>query len=530
MPSSTNSYSRRELRYICDKSLYHFIKIIGGSVQQGGDISPIIHKPLTLLTQDDSITRKFKLMPRIWRKSTCFTKWANIWRYLQNNEVRILIPAENIDIGSRFLDFIERQLLANKMLRWIYPELEQVDKSWTKSYRWSGSQCELPREGIYSEATFTVIGVGGAAQSGHYDFITPDDLIGKKAMESPVVMEGVLRWIDNAEELLVDPQKSVIDGVGTHWAVGDYIYYIQQNYPEFVIYKVPALKDSNLKDNNNKDECTIKWIQHPEVGESESNFPEVFSTQHYIDMINNPEKRIIFFSQQQNNPEQSEEFNKFDADWLKTYQWQRRDEGIFIKCEDGEEFNLATIPKYGIIEYGGMSSTKTLKKGCRNCILIAGQPRNSIKKFIFYCDLRKLKSTQQFKELIYNAHGEFSPIMWYIETFGQQSYILDDLQKDEDKPPGFRITSCEKDVGAEAKHRRIQNFWPAAENNEVYIHPSMKHWRGEYIVYPTGLTMDGLDAFGWLYQLKMSRKPKSDIEKLNRSRGRYRFATSGTNY
>ena len=56
------------IRQLCDRSFYHFVKIVGGSVGQGGVISPVIHKPLCDFYQDRSIHRKAIFMPRAWLK------------------------------------------------------------------------------------------------------------------------------------------------------------------------------------------------------------------------------------------------------------------------------------------------------------------------------------------------------------------------------------------------------------------------------------------------------------------------------
>ena len=148
-------------------------------------------------------------MPRDWLKSTVFTKWGAIWLYLQDPETRILIAAENERLAGRFLHWIQQQLMNNRFLREMYPELKQIDSAWSRSHRWSASECDLPRTGTYSEPTFTAIGVGGAAQSGHYTQVLIDDLVGKKAKESLLVLESVLRWFDNTPELLVQPHKDM---------------------------------------------------------------------------------------------------------------------------------------------------------------------------------------------------------------------------------------------------------------------------------------------------------------------------------
>jgi hypothetical protein len=334
MIQQTTTLNERDvvyLRAICDASLYHFIKIIGGYANQGGDISSIIHRQLCDFSQNPAIKRKVIATPRNWRKSTCFSKWRAIWKYLKNNETRMLIASENMDIGTRFLDFMERQILNNALLKMVYPELREIDSTWTKKHRWSGSQAELPRKGIYSEATFTVIGVRGAAQSGHYTDIEIDDLVGDDAMTSLAVMEAIYRWFDNVPELLLSADPSVPDAsevsiVGTFWSTADFLSYVRDKYPEYQFLIVPALKDETAIDTEN-----VKYIQHPQQGHWETNFPEHpdFSTQYYIDMQANPEKELIFWSQHQNNPHMATALEKFDSNWFRYCHTEIREEEIF---------------------------------------------------------------------------------------------------------------------------------------------------------------------------------------------------------
>jgi hypothetical protein len=519
----------------CDASLYYFIKFMGEEVQQGEDLNQYIHKPLCDIAQDERIKRKAIFMPRKWRKSTAFTKWTNIKRYLDNNNVRILIPSENETIGSRFLLFMEKMIIRNRKLRWYYPELRFIDDTWVNKNRWSGTQCDLPKTNIHSEATLTVIGVGGAAQSGHYDYITPDDLVGKKAMESAVVMEGVFLWFDNVEELTVD-ESSVIQIVGTHWGLGDFGCYVQEKYPEYLWMIVPYLKDLKLKDKPN-----INWIQNPTVEDGESNFPEKFSTKDAIRMMNNPEKRLVFFTQHQNNPTQSEEFNKIDLDWIKYYHFENKDKGSYVVCDDGSEdlFQISAMPKYGIIDPGGFSEVRK-KKGSNNAYMIGGQPVNSVKKFVLSTYAKKMKSTALFKEDVYADHRKWHPRFWRIETYGQQGGLYKDLRfvdpketlAERMKPAGFYLSSCPADVSENAKANRILELIPAVENGEIYVHISMKKLISEMGNYPQVIGgIDLLDCLAWLFQIYWTRKKKADVRELNRKKKQqFYFARQGAGY
>ena len=539
--------SRQHLRYICDRSLYWFIKIVGGSVEQGEIITEKLHKPLCDFWQSGN--RRAIFMPRGWLKSTCFTKWGAIWRYLQDNESRILIASENENIASRFLTFIEGQVFSNKMLRWLYPELKVISKEWLgaklpttgKQPRWSESQCDLPRKGVYSEATITAIGVGGAAQSGHYTDIHIDDLVGKKAMESVTVLEGIFRWQDNTKELLINPNFRDISGsrikiAGTHWGNGDYGHYVQQEYPEFKWMITPCQRWSELKDAD-----TVYWHQHPDVEEGESNWPESprYTTEHYNEMKANPQTAMIYWCQHMNCPQMSSELNKFDKSWLKFFRWEERHDGMYIVCldepEDSKEraFKLTQLPQYGVLDMGGFKETKLIKKGSVNIQMIGGQPRGSIKKFVTWFWAGKLKEPSNFVDRLVEAHEARRPVFWEIEPYGQHEFIRKYLvEETKNRGKNIRILPIklkQGDISDNAKHNRITNMIPMVANGELYLHESYKHLIGEIVNYPNSLTIDGLDTLGWMRQLHWSVRPKGSADELNRQQEQRRLqALSGS--
>jgi len=503
-------------RTLCNQSFYYFVKICGGAVEQGRIISKKLHKPLCDFWQNPEHKRKAIFLPRGWLKSTVFTKWGAIWKYLQDKETRILIVSENEKNAKRFLDFIQNQLFHNRLLRKIYPELQSIDNSWKKEHRWSATQVDLPRRGIYSEATFTAIGVGGAAQSGHYTDIHIDDLVGKKAMESTIVMDSIFRWHDNAKELLEspnynDPRGSAITIIGTHWAPGDYGNYVQQNFPEYKWMLTPCLKDVELK---NKD--SIVWHQHPTSQHGESNWPESprYTTEHYKEMEANPETQILFWSQHMNNPYRASGLNKFEYGWLKFFRFDNRDGGAYLIClddkgKDEEEFRLAEIPLYGVIDPGAFAETKALKRGSRNALLIGGQAKNSVKKFIVHTEANRIKEPEKFIDVIFNADRIWKPRRWEIETVAAQNYIYEDI-KEARRRRGkhLNISPLERDVKKDVKDSDIQALINPFFNGEIYIHRSMKDLIAEYKDYPHCLTNDLIDCLGKLFRYHMSRKPK----------------------
>jgi hypothetical protein len=487
-------------RRACDKSLYLFIKDAGGyTPKSGGDISVEIHKPICDSWQDPKVLRQFVFMPRFWRKSTALTIWGNLWEYLQNPEVRILIPSEKQDTAAKWIMQIGNQALRNARLRWLYPELLLVDDSWIKQHRWSSLYLEFPRNGIYPEATIECTGIRGAAQGGHYDVISPDDLVGEKGMESEMVLADATRWFDNIEELLIQPSLNAPDasrvhGTGTHWSPGDLGEYIQENYPEYKWFIVPARKTSNQPKREN-----IVFLNNPKVAEGESNFPAGGTTEYYVSMAANPAKEIQYWAQHMNMPTGASKMTKFDYNWLRWYTIESRvnqagGEDEYIVCDDKVEFKLKEIQKYGFIDPGGFAEMKVITRGSRNALLVAGQPETSVRKFVFEAWAGRLKEPQEFLDRLFGFHDKWKCRMWRIETIAAQKYIYKDIiEERRRKNKALPLMELDPDVGKDAKDARITALIDPISRGEYFLHKSMKDLISEVKSYPGGMTKDLVD-------------------------------------
>lgn len=530
---------RLSLRYLCDRSFFHFVKIVGGFVKQGGDLSPHLHGPICRFAQDKSIKRKAIFMPRIWRKSTTYTKWRAVWEYLQNNEIRMMLVSENQEIGKGLLEFITRQIANNEMLRWLYPELLAVDAGWTRRHRWSATQIELPRQNYYSEPTMSVLGVGAAAQSRHVDLILLDDLVGKKAMESPVVLESVIMWFNNVSELLVNPDPlsptgSEISMVGTFWAPGDLGTYIVEKCPEFHVRITPALHFSGA---DVTDTGRVKWIQHPDAADMETNYPEnvEFSTDHYKAMLADPEKELVAWAQHMNMPHKTSLLTKFSEAWFRHGHWEEvtRESGAVerqvvippLKGGGNEErHDYARIPRYMVIDPGGFAETKLIKKGSRNAIVVGGQPLGSIRKVVFDAWAGRLKEPSDFVERVFAIWAKWKPRHCYIETVGQAEYIKRDiLERARQKNIAISLSSTPPATSANAKDDRITALIPRMENGEIVFMTdcgAINDIKTEIKTFPNSLTRDLADCLGWLNQLVWTRQPMKDMAKVNADRNR----------
>lgn len=493
-------------RKACDKSFYHFVCEVGAfSKDSGADIfrTPI-WKNVCDFWQDPSIKRKAIFMPRKWYKSVVLTTWGSLWRYLQDNGTRVLLPSQKIDLPKSFIKAIKFRAQSNKRLRYLYPILTKIDAKWRHEHLSGAESCEFPGHQGQADPTFKAIGVTGGAQGGHAPFIACDDIVGEKAMESKAVLIDAQRWFDNIEELTTDfdvdkAGGSTITIVGTFWGPGDIGCYIQDNYPAYQWRIVPCLKDSSLPDTDN-----VKWLQDPNVNDGESNWEWNTSTKTYLDMKNNPEKSVIFWSQHMNNPHKADAFTSFDKRWLRFFRWEEDKDGTrWIVCkDDGQRFRMGSFLTYGFVDPGGFS-TKTVSKkgGSRSAVLIGGQPRGEWKKFVLYTWCGQFKEPKVFLDEIFKAHAKMNPYLWRQEIYGQQDYILQDIKAEaKTRKTPLRIIELESDVRRDAKDERIQALIKPMFNGEIYLHESMRELISEINDYPGGMTKDLLDLLAQLNQ------------------------------
>jgi hypothetical protein len=461
---------------------------------------------------------------------------GNFWEYLQDNEIRILMASQKIDLPISFIKFIKAQALRNARLRWLYPVLNLITPAWKHSNSWGSAECEFPRIGGTPEPTFRAIGITGGAQGGHFELVTPDDIVSEKGMESKLVLEDAYRWVDNVEELLDnpdmdDPRGGEVRFYGTHWGPGDPGVYIQENYPEYKWIIVPCLKDSSLQNTDN-----ITYIQNPDVDNGESNWPTRTPTKVYIDMKSNPQKQAVFWSQHMNLPHGAAEITSFDIKWYKFYRFEKRDGNTFIICkDDNEEFRVGSFPLYGFIDPGGFSDKKLSKSSSRFGILVGGQPSGTHKKFVTYAKAFRFKEPDKALDEVFVAHNFLKPVtptVWRQEVYAQMTYILKDIRA-EAKKRGIplRIVDLPAEEGKDSKAASIDAIKQPLFNGEIYIHETMRDLISETKDYPMGMTQDLLDLLGQINRTYWARGMKQDYSSTPSSRAVYGRATdSRTGY
>ena len=269
---------------------------------------------------DDSRYRLI-LLPRSHYKSTITTISDSIRAALPDDlgtsvyprslglDIRILIAHETDLSAQRFLSSIRNFVFQSDTLLALFPEITPE-----RNRKDNKTELELNRERVWSEGTFSTMGVGGRKQGSHFNIIKADDLQGEDATYSKADMEKLLRWVDNLQAFLVTPKTDRIDFIGTRWRFDDVYAHLIKVYGDQLKIYSRAVEEIN-----------------PSTREKEPIFPEEF-TKESLDILR--KNRKIFNAQYLNNP--SEGAATFQQEWKRFYSWSGR--SVCLKSGDSEIF------------------------------------------------------------------------------------------------------------------------------------------------------------------------------------------------
>lgn len=243
--------------------LYYFSTVILGKnrFSRSTDKAKNLHFQMCLTVMKDGLKEGIEI-PRDHFKSTVYSECFPIWRALpfgkreedlfnavgysdlyiewmrrsHRQDIRILLVSETIKnaikLGIRIANHYENTAL----LRELYPEIIPTEKeTWTNE---SLHHRRTPAGKGQGEGTYDFIGVGAALQSRHYDLVVQDDLVGREARKSSIVMADTIDY----HQILVgatdnDPNNPGKDFdeivVGNRWSHDDLNSHIRQEEPYF---------------------------------------------------------------------------------------------------------------------------------------------------------------------------------------------------------------------------------------------------------------------------------------------------------
>lgn len=501
--------------------LYYFSTTILGKSRfsKNPDKTKNLHYQMCLTVMKDGLKEGIEI-PRDHFKSTIYSECFPIWRSLpfgkreedlfsnagysdlyvewmrrtHSQDIRILLVSETIKNAIKLGIRISNQYENNGLFRKLFPEILPTEKeTWTNE---SLHQRRTPEGRGHGEGTFDFIGVGAALQSRHYNVVVEDDLVGREARKSSIVMQDTIDY----HQVLVgatdnDPNNPGRDFdeivVGNRWSHDDLNSHIRAEEPYFSWTTHSALGGC----------CSLHSFGEPI-------FPEAFTREKLLRW----KRRLgsYHFSCQFLNFPIDPSKARFNMADLRYFNFEKVTGALSIPKELSasaawkytkelpapQQYRIAirhhvaagdvekdvfprNLARYIIVDpnHGGAHLGQEVGKDgrCRHAIAVTGvstEPRR-----VYLLDQwAKACSIDEFVARIF-----FLTIKWklrtiYVEAVAAQKYLLYHLnyfieQHKHERPElaGIRIEPLKSSQAAGAKLERIENFIPIVERHELWL-------------------------------------------------------------
>jgi phage terminase large subunit-like protein len=369
-------------------------------------------------------------------------------------------------------------------------------------------ELELPREEHRKEATFSTVGVGGAAQGGHYPWLKLDDLIGEEAEYSDTTMKRVLKWFDNILALASDAE----DGfhlTGTRWSYSDVYSHAMRIYgidrEGSVLNCIPDREVEKYEGG------LLKVYARGVLEDGEAIFPELMTPDRIRILRKN---RLIWAAQYANNPMESG-LNEFH--WpLKFYNVALDNpRKIVVFTGDGSFTRRLSDLDICIFVDPSMAETDTsdevgiIVTGVDHLgnIFILETVKERIDPTVFMDQLYKLNFKYR-PRVVAIEEVVFSAIFRYwIEDRGRLTGVYLPIRPFK---PGTKRSKI-------ARIRGLTHFFSAGQ---VYMHEGMHDLRDEYEQFPMGKSDHLLDALAQGPEFWTRGNSASDIESFRKAEAR----------
>jgi hypothetical protein len=463
-----------------------------------------------------------------------YIKWM---KYVHDQDNRCLLISETIKNATKLGIRIRGHYENNDFFRSLFPEIMPDEKCiWTND----SLQHKRSKHGAaHGEGTFDFIGVGAALQSRHYKLIIQDDLVGKEALGSSVVMEKVIEY----HQLLVGAMDSEtsygamdIDEiiVGNRWAYNDLNSWVRANEPYFNSSTHSALGGC----------CR----EHPQG-------VPIFPTEFSVEKLERFRKRLgsYFFSCQFLNEPVNPIDIKFDPKNLRYFKL----EPDFTKSEPKfDEFGKDTGQRrYKVMIHHQVADGEVLKDinptslkrvlivdpnhsgnegRCRSAITVTGITENP--RRIYLLDVwAEAASPEIFIQTIFNMALAWKVTEVWLETIAAQKYLLfhlNHLKKQKCLENEFfkriRFNELKTPKTKNAKAIRIESLGPIFERGEFWVpEVGASEFVEEYNSYPAGRLRDVLDTLGYGPSVWDKQKHVNNVKEIyNQRYTEYRELTS----
>ncbi len=498
--------------------LYYFATVVMGKnrFSKNPDKTKNLHYQMCLTVMKDGLKEGIEI-PRDHFKSTVYSECFPIWRALpfgkreedffssvgysdlyiewmhrtHSQDIRILLVSETITnaikLGIRLSNHYEN----NTFFRHLFPEILPTEKdTWTRE---SLHQRRTAAGRGQGEGTFDLIGVGAALQSRHYNVVVQDDLVGREARKSSIVMADTIDY----HQILVGATDSDPDNPG-------------RDFDEIVVGN--RWSHDDLNSHIRKEEPYFSWTTHSALGGCCSLHPfgqPIFSEAFTAEKLLRWKRRLgsyHFSCQFLNYPIDPSKIKISMAD-LRYFHFEKVTGALSIPKESPTMLRLfettqpqqyrvvirhhvaegdvikdvfpRNIDRYMIVDpnHGGSHMGQEAGKDgrCRHAIVVTGISREP-RRIYLLDQWAKAIDIKEFVKMVF-----FMAVKWklrsvYVEAVGAQKYLLyhlnqfvEDYKATRPEIAGIQFLPLKTPQNAGAKMERIENFIPSIEAHELWI-------------------------------------------------------------
>jgi|SRR5262245_55234408 len=445
------------------------------------DLTPILHLQMSNWITSPS-SRKLGLVPRDHLKTSIWTIADTVRLITKDPLERILLINEVADNAYNFLYRIRLVAESNALWRWLFPSrIPNTDG------RWRYDALEFPRDEHFPEASVEAIGVGGASTSRHYTRIKHDDLIGKEAADSNIVMNRAIDQYKLAEHLLVNRDVNPLEIYGTRWAPNDVYEWVMSNEPNLDIFFRSCYSDDG----------SPIW-------------PERFSARGLQEI--ETKNGVYLFGLQMKNEVIGIGQTEFQQDWLQYYTTTTVNGQLLLHLQ----LTPTTTRTWSLEDCYTFQGTdpnfSPESTSARTAIIVlALTPDEPFNVVILECHARAQDPLDTIRKN-YEFYLQYKPITCGIETVAGQIAFYSWLRSEYPEMP---VAKFKTDAWV-SKLRRIRtNLSGLAKQGRIFITRTMTNLIEEWIRFPRGRTVDLLDVLAYMPQIWVSPpKPLSDDEIL----------------
>lgn len=475
--------------------------------------------------------------------------WIRWMRRAHCVSTRTLIASEVLGNARKIGVRISGHYESNALFRYLFPEIIP-----TRSDRWNQDSMTHVRTDYvhHGEGTYDLIGAKGALQSRHYDRQILDDLVGEKAINSDLVMQGTIEWVKKLPGAFdTDPLNPdrLCDQlfIGNRWSERDLGSWLRKQglNMRFVTHSaeggccplhpggVPIFPEefplSKLADlrkiwgpyhyaaqylNNPIDPEAVRfksqWLRHYTISPWTEPRPAERAANEYAGGV------YVCNHQQLGNVEEATERALWeDRRQLEGYVPNRLKVGIYHDAQDGEvieDIRAGQLHRVAILDPNHSQD----KGRSRHAIVVLGYwvvNNHPQRIYLLDCWAEACSFDRMISKLIGTKEGNLGlAFKWkvhhiYLESdvAGQQGwdYFFRAEVKRMGPAASFTVRPLKTDRSAGGKEKRIIGMEPIYENGIFWVPRTgggVEQFLGEYESYPNGNTKDILDVIGYAPQ------------------------------